>query len=152
MCTVTRSTDRGNRSFFILFRDKKRPLLKLQGPGTSKLPWKPDSLYPSLLKSIWGVSVERPYPGHTNSVWAPWPAKTTAAKICILLVTNYVCFGIISEAENDLQNWVSDDLVVGVHSSSVYHPTVSSPTDRYCDNDVQNNVTWLYFCTASPTC
>ncbi|WP_229021660.1 hypothetical protein, partial [Escherichia coli] len=36
MCTVTRSTDRGNRSFFILLMDKKRPLLKLQGPGTSK--------------------------------------------------------------------------------------------------------------------
>ncbi|HFG3772498.1 TPA: hypothetical protein ACGGN5_003646, partial [Escherichia coli] len=36
MRTVTRSTDHGNRSFFILLRDKKRPLLKLQGPGTSK--------------------------------------------------------------------------------------------------------------------
>lgn len=36
MRTVTRSTDHGYRSFFILLRDKKRPLLKLQGPGTSK--------------------------------------------------------------------------------------------------------------------
>src|SRR6187399_423396 len=56
-------------------------------------------------------------------------------------VTNFVCFGKNLDAENGLQNCVSDDLVVGVHSSSVYHPTVSSPTDRYCDNDVQNNVT-----------
>src|SRR6187399_1107091 len=39
--------------------------------GRDKLPWKPDSRYPSLLKSISGISVERPYPGHTNSVSAP---------------------------------------------------------------------------------
>lgn len=34
--TMTTSLNHGYRSFFILFRDKKRPLLKLQGPGTSK--------------------------------------------------------------------------------------------------------------------
>ena len=56
-------------------------------------------------------------------------------------VTNFVGFGKILEAKNGLQNCVSDDLIVGVYSPSVFHPSVSSSTDTYWDSNVQNNVT-----------
>ena len=51
-------------------------------------------------------------------------------------VTNFVGFGKILEAKNGLRNCVSDDLIVGVYSPSVFHPSVSAPTDTYWDNNV----------------
>ena len=56
-------------------------------------------------------------------------------------VTYFVGFGKILEAKNGLQYCVSDDLIVGVYSPSVFHPSVSAPTDTYWDNNVQNNAT-----------
>ena len=50
-------------------------------------------------------------------------------------------FGQILEAKIGLENCVSDDLIVGVYSPSVFHPSVSAPTDTYWDNNVQNNAT-----------
>ena len=55
------------------------------------------------------------------------------------LVTNFVSCLKILEAKNGLQYCVSEDLIVGVYSPSVFHPSVSAPTDTYWDNNVQNN-------------
>ena len=46
-------------------------------------------------------------------------------------VAHFAGFGKILEDKNGLQNCVSDDLIVGVYSPSVFHPSVSAPTDTY---------------------
>src|SRR3954468_5354835 len=46
-------------------------------------------------------------------------------------VANFVGFGNVSKAKNGLQISVPDDLIGGVHTSSVYHLSVSSPTITY---------------------
>ena len=60
-------------------------------------------------------------------------------------VTNFAGFGNISEAKNGLQNCVSDDLIVGAYSPSVFHPSMSAPTTTYWDNNVQNNAIIIPF-------
>ena len=51
-------------------------------------------------------------------------------------VAHFIGSGKILEAKNGLPNCVSDDLIVGVYSPSVFHPSVSAPTDTYWDNNV----------------
>ena len=56
-------------------------------------------------------------------------------------VGDFVGSGKILEAKNGLPNCVSDDLIVGVYSPSVFHPSMRTPTDTYWDNNIQNNAT-----------